>query len=587
VSTAAAPRSLVQTSYVDTDGVRHGASPDTVRTLTELLAVDDAPHAVPPTIVAWDGLGTIPLRVEGVRSDEARVHLVLEDGAPVEHHAPIDADGSVLLPPLPFGAHRAEVRIGGVTETTTVLAAPRTLGGSPVRRARRFGVFAPTYALRRADGDRGMGDLRDLRTLGEWAADRRAGLLATLPLLPTFLGAGQEPFDPSPYSPVSRLMWNEAYLDLDALPGGPSAPRPSPTADGLVDWRAQGALVRSALDAAVSALGDRGFDEVVAWARSEPHVHAYATFRAATEAGAGAPPDPAVRRRHLLGQWAMEQQLSALAVGLERHGQRLYLDLPIGTHRDGFDTWLHPELFVRDCSVGAPPDDFQPHGQDWGFPPMHPVVSRQDGHAHLRAALAHHLRHAGVLRVDHVMAVHRLWWVPPGASSADGAYVRYPADELYACLTLEATRAGAEVVGEDLGTVPGEVRRSLGRHGLGGMYARQFLPVQDPPLPRRRDLALLGTHDTATFASWWAEQGGGDTLHALDRFQQELGRSAARWVLANLEDQWAETEPQNRPGLGPDAYPSWRRRTARPVDDLGRGPADLIDSLHSSRGGRP
>ncbi|OWY61374.1 hypothetical protein B7486_64125 [cyanobacterium TDX16] len=112
--------------------------------------------------------------------------------------------------------------------------------------------------------------------------------------------------------------------------------------------------------------------------------------------------------------------------------------------------------------------------------------------------------------------------------------------------------------------------------------------MQDPPPPRRRDLALLGTHDTATFAAWWAEEGDGtDPLAALDRLQQELGRSAARWVLANLEDQWGEPEPQNRPGLGPEAHPSWRRRTARAVDDLGDGPADLLDSLHSSRGGRP
>ncbi|OWY59730.1 hypothetical protein B7486_73005, partial [cyanobacterium TDX16] len=137
----------MQTSYVDTDGVRHRASPDTVRSLTELLAIDEAPRLVPPTIVAWDGLGTILLRGEGSAADVALVRLVLEDGASVEHRLPIDADGSVLLPPLPFGAHHAEVHLGGAVGATTVLAAPRKLGGSPVRRSRRFGVFAPTYAL--------------------------------------------------------------------------------------------------------------------------------------------------------------------------------------------------------------------------------------------------------------------------------------------------------------------------------------------------------------------------------------------------------------------------------------------------------
>ena len=124
--------------------------------------------------------------------------------------------------------------------------------------------------------------------------------------------------------------------------------------------------------------------------------------------------DPAVVLRHRYGQWAMETQLGALRERLDRRGQALYLDLPLGVHGDGFDVWREPALFASAVSVGAPPDDFFTGGQDWGFPPVLPSASRADGHRYLRSALAHQFRHAGVLRIDHVMGLHRLWWVPDG-----------------------------------------------------------------------------------------------------------------------------------------------------------------------------
>jgi len=628
----------IQTSYVDTGGVRHRASADALLGVLGALGVevagrDDADRAraeleaqrgaqvLPTVVVAWDG----ELRLD-LPAGVGDVRLVLEDGQ--EH--PISER-------LPAGAHRLVVGTADGEQVVHVLAAPTRLPGSAVPRHRRFGVFAPTYALRRTEDDRGMGDLRALETLAVWADDHRASLVATLPLLPTFLGEGAEPFEPSPYSPVSRLAWSEAYLDLAALPGGAASTVPRADGRALVDWRHQSELVRRALDAALVALGDRGLADVEAWAATDTDAAAYATFRARTErdgpwstwAHTEVDPDPAVVRRHLVAQWAMDQQLGNLAGRLRARGQVLYLDLPIGAHPDGYDTWRHRSSFAPGVSVGAPPDGFFAGGQDWGFPPLHPERSRADGHAYLRACIAHHLRHAGMLRIDHVMAVHRLWWVPPGLGADQGAYVRYPADELYAAILIEAERVGAEVVGEDLGTVPGEIRRSLGRHGLLGMYATQFeLPVEPgigarPHTPRRRDLALLNTHDMATFTAFWTasdvdlreklglldEAGADDERqrravqrwavvewlategHKVDEARPEpvlqalvqvLGAGPARWVLLTLEDLWSEQEPQNVPGVGGDRYPSWRCRVAVPVDDLDTA-GDLLDCLHAAR----
>lgn len=641
----------VQPSYVDNGGVRRQAGTAALLGVLHALGVevrgpDDAARALAevegerrpseaPVVVALDGAATTSVEAG------AQVELQLEDGSAVQ--PTVSPDGTVTLSELPAGAHR--LWIDG-RAASHVLSSPTRLAGSRVPRRRRLGVFAPTYALRRHEGDRGMGDLRDLEATARWADEHGGALVATLPLLPTFLGDGAEPFEPSPYSPVSRVAWNEAYLDLAALPGA-SSPPPAGGAPGdvppLVDWRQQGVVVREALDAAAAALGDRGWAAVDAWGADRPDVASYARFRAATQRHGPWPTwptswqqgdltdaelDHGVERRHLLAQWAMDQQLGELAGTLQERRQLLYLDLPIGAHPDGFDTWHHRSSFATGVSVGAPPDAFFAKGQDWGFPPLHPARSQADGHAYLRACIAHHLRHAGMLRIDHVMAVHRLWWVPPGLPADQGAYVTYPAEELYAAILLEAERAGAEVVGEDLGTVPGEVRRSLGRHGLLGMHALQFeLPSEDgeaPPAPRRRDLALLNTHDMATFDAFWtaadvdlrAELGLLDDGEADDERQRRaaqrwavaswlartgdpvdrptapavlealvrhLGRGPARWVLLTLEDLWSEQQPQNVPGVAGDRYPSWRHRARIAVDDLPEV-APLLDCLHTARG---
>src|SRR5262249_39176471 len=158
--------------------------------------------------------------------------------------------------------------------------------------------------------------------------------------------------------------------------------------------------------------------------------------------------DPAVRR-HLLAQVLAAREIERLAAGLAAHDVGLLLDLPVGVHPSGYDVWCAPELFVPHVSVGAPPDDFFAAGQSWGFPPPHPAAPSREGHATFDASLAHQMRPAAALRVDHVMGLHRLFWIPDGIAPRDGTYVRGPGEELFAVLCAASHRLECRLVGEN------------------------------------------------------------------------------------------------------------------------------------------
>jgi 4-alpha-glucanotransferase len=229
----------------------------------------------------------------------------------------------------------------------------------------------------------------------------------------------------------------------------------------------------------------------------------------------------------------MDRGLTALAADLERRGQRLYLDLPVGAHGDGYDTWKERSLFAWGAGAGAPPDDFFAAGQNWGFPPLRPWAPGNAHLWHFRDMVRHHMRVAGILRLDHAMGLERLFWVPDGHEARDGVYVRYPREALFAVLCIESARSGCVVVGEDLGTVPDSIREEMDDRGLLGMYVAQFnQPAWDgAPLetPSHRQLASIDTHDTPTFAGW---------LHGLD-----IDR---RHVLGQVSDEHAEAARAER-----------------------------------------
>jgi len=313
-----------------------------------------------------------------------------------------------------------------------------------------------------------------------------------------------------------------------------------------------------------------------------------------------------VERFHLVAQTLARRQLGDLRQRLDDDGFRLGLDLAVGVHPDGYDTWSRPALFAEGMSVGAPPDEGFPSGQDWGFPPVLPEASRDEGHRYLAATIAHQAAVSGVLRVDHVMAWTRLFWIPHGFDVHQGTYVSYPHEELFAILALESVRNRCEIAGENLGTVPPEIDEALPRHRIWGMYLAQFQASKDPDLgpPTAADMALVGTHDTPTFAGWLAGVDIGERVrhglvaqeaipsvreersyatgrlaelldrsvdqpHAfLDELLQWLGRSNSPLVVPWLEDLWLEEVGVNLPGTRSSERPNWQRPMRRLLDEI-------------------
>jgi 4-alpha-glucanotransferase len=267
--------------------------------------------------------------------------------------------------------------------------------------------------------------------------------------------------------------------------------------------------------------------------------------------------------------------------------------MPVGVHPGGYDTWRFRELFVDAVSVGAPPDGFFQGGQDWGLAPLHPHRLREHGHAYPIACVRALCRHAATARVDHVMGLHRTFWVPHGLPATEGVYVGYPFEELYAVLCIESRRHGTQLVGEDLGTVPGGVRRTMAAHGVLRTFALQTqVDSEADPFAHVPSEAMVGmnTHDMPTFAEFWERDEDADAHRealaaalarrghavsdgpeALTACLVELARSEARAVIVGLEDMWWEHEPQNVPGTSTE-HPNWRRRARYGVEELDRVP---------------
>ncbi len=640
-----------------------------------------------PVVVAWQGRrddspGSFTIRIPARRRDDRILGAItLEDGGLLR--LPLSPADLVLveagevggeeyvalrapLPAgLPLGYHDLDLSVGDgrrqLRAAALLICAP--MKASPWESAvgrRGWGLFAPLHALWEDPGGEspavgeGLGEgpggegvtgaaapgLRLLDRLAEYVADHGGTVIGTLPLMAAYL---DRPYDPSPYSPVSRLFWNELYLEPPAGPAPTSVVRPY--ADGLFDPRSAMAAKKPVLEAGARAFfsdPDREPDELASFRERNPYADDYARFRALVARlgswtdwpdrlrGRDVRPDDYdrdVARYHLYVQWLAERELTAVKERAESRDVGLYLDLPLGVHPAGYDVWRERELFAVTASAGAPPDPLAAMGQDWGFPPLHPEACRFVRHRYFIACIRNHLRFARVLRIDHVMQLHRMYWVV-GPDARQGVYVRYPAEELYAILCLESRRFGSVIVGEDLGTVPRVVRRDMRRHGFPGMYVLQF-ELEDTDdgsalLPRpvpSGALASIGTHDTPTFAGWWtgrdaeirnelgqmddedaateiagrAELGrklaagldidhgaaeAGGTVHR--ELMRHMGRSDAGLVLATMEDLWLEPEPQNVPGSLREE--NWRRPARRPIQALGQpAVAAQLEELNRSR----
>jgi 4-alpha-glucanotransferase len=673
----------VQIAYQDAMGQHREASPES---LLAVLAALDAPvegmgdvleallarreelaaSLLEPVVVAWEGGPlALDLRLGSEDGSSIACHVDLEDGGrrawvfdPAALPAAADGTRRLTLPErLPPGYHHLRLSTARRAAEAMVISAPRRAFGAegdPI-----WGVFLPLYALR-TRRSWGAGDLSDLETLSGWVSSLGGGVVATLPLLASFL---DEPFEPSPYAPASRLFWNELYLDPRSLPEFAESQaaqrlvespefrreierlRESPR----VDYRELMFAKRRVFEEMAHrffARPSRRREELDRFVQENPEVEAYAAFRAVGDRRGEAWPswperlregslahadfDEEDRRYHLWAQWATAEQMRSLALEARRQGPGLYVDLPLGVGGASFDVWREPAIFARGASAGAPPDSLFTKGQNWGFPPLSPERMRERGYGYLISSLRHHLEHAGILRIDHVMQLHRLFWIPQGMGAKDGVYVRYPAEELYAILSLESHRHRAWIVGENLGTVPPEVSEGMDRHGILGMYVLQYelQPGSEGQLrePPAASVASLNTHDMPTFRSFWegrdadelaslgfytAEEAQGEkerrralrqgltsllpptpTGTPRDEAETEravlhdrlawLARSPARMVLVNLEDLWQESEPQNVPGTHTER-PNWQRKAKLGFEEFSTRP-EVVEPLRGMNG---
>ena len=574
-------------AHVDTAGRRHSASAATRRALLTALGAD-RPRPDPD-----DG----PLVV--VRG--APVALGHDERAPGRGHAEVELEdgtaracGDHLPADLPLGYHR--LHRGGWSRPLVVTPPrchlPAGWGG--------FGFAVQLYAVRSAESW-GIGDLVDLAALGRWAAGLGASTLLVNPL---HAGLPLLPIEPSPYFPTSRLFLDPLCLRPGHHPEGGTSPDLAAAARGLngerrIDRDRVAALKMAALERSFHARAIRG--DLDAALLHRPRLHDFGLFcalaerhgrdwrgwprplarRDPTALGAAAAELSERVRFHAWVQLELDRQMDDVGAALP-----LIRDLAVGVHPGGADAWLWQELMAPGVSVGAPPDGFNALGQDWRIPAFDPWKLRAAGYAPFIETLRANLRHGGGLRIDHVMGLQRLWWIPAGGGPAEGGYVRYPVDDLLGIVALELVRQEATVIGEDLGTVPAGLRARLRRRGL---LSYVVLLFEDRPPSRwpRQAMAAVTTHDLPTVAGLWdgsdleaqrriglpadaaanralverLRRDGGpgadaDVAAAIVHAHRRLAASRCALVAATLEDVAQVRERPNRPGSS-GASPNW------------------------------
>ncbi|MDG9716811.1 4-alpha-glucanotransferase [Streptomyces sp. DH24] len=607
---------------------------------------------LPPTVVCW---GTAAPAALAALPDGTRLRIETEQG---ETRAAADH--------LPPGVHRLTATApDGRTATAHLIAAPPRL---PTPRGRCYGLLVQLYSLlsRRSWG---MGDLGDLGELTAWAGRVvGAGFVQVNPLHAAVPGA---PTDPSPYRPSSRRFPDPVHLRVEDVPEFAHVADPD-RVRGLLERAARlreavlgkGALIdrdavwelkREALElirdvplgpgrraAYCDFLAEEGQaleDHATWYALAEVHGPDWHRWPAGLRDPRSA--DTARARAELMDRvdfhsrlaWLTDAQLTAAQRTAREAGMPVGIvhDLAVGVHPGGADAWAQQDHFAAGMSVGAPPDAFNARGQDWGLPPWRPDRLAASGYEPFRRLLRALFRYAGALRIDHVMGLFRLWWVPHDRPPTEGTYVHYDAEAMLAVLVLEASRAGAVVVGEDLGTVEPGVREALRERGVLGTSVLWFERDWDgdrrplPPDRWRADcLATATTHDlpptaarltgehvelrdrlglltrpfeeeraeaAADIGEWLdrlAELGllrGTGVGHGTTREEIEIQavhrfllRTPARMVGVWLPDGVGDRRPQNLPGTW-DQYPNWRL----PIADSEGRPVTLEELAASPR----
>ena len=627
----------VATWYEDWHRLRKDVSAESVAGVLGLLGVDaSSPSAIASSLAAVRSRddagrlpGTIVVRAGTSRALPAAGRVTLEDGAGISDLSEVPDD-------LPLGWHR----LGVGDQEITLVVVPTELPAPP----ETWGWMLQLYALHSADSW-GMGDLGDLR-----AFVGRAGRPGLVLLNPLHAGTPTLPVPPSPYAPSSRRFANPLYLRVSdtaeyrradpALRAKVDALKPAESE--LIDYSAVWQAKRAALEKLWPLAGEIDLS-------ADPGLLDFARFCALAELhGANwqewppefrRPDSPAVQAFtsdriafHAWLQRLIAEQLDAVNEAARDMPVGIVLDLAVGTDPSGADGWLLQDVLAEGVHVGAPPDAFNQLGQDWGAAAWRPDRLVETGYAAYRDMLRRIFASAGGLRVDHVAGLWRLWWVPPGMGATGGTYVHYDPEAMLGILALEASRAGAVVIGEDLGTVQPEVTEGLERMNMLGSAVLWFTRDYDEPdqdyLPAakypRNALATISTHDLPTAKGFLtgeqvrvrAELGQlagtvEDETKAADRDRAQLkamlraeglitaastddevvvamheflARTPCRFVTASLYDVLGELDQPNLPGTV-DEYPNWRMRLSHSLEEIAGDPRIArIAGILSERG---
>jgi 4-alpha-glucanotransferase len=579
----------IDARYIDATGNGQSVDADVIERLRGIIG--DVP-AEAPVLVRRPG-GEVPAGV-----------VELADGGElrVEGHLP---------PDVPLGYHRLHPDDGDA----------RRLIISPGRchlpdDLRAWGWAVQLYATRSRDSW-GMGDLADLRRVTDWSRGAGAGFVLVNPLQAVAPTEGQQA---SPYFPTSRRFRNPLYLRVEEVPGAAAAASEVERCakagralndDRLIDRNAVWALKGEALRA-IWAARPRLPEFEQWWSAAPDSLREFATWSVLVEEwgpdwrrwpGEYRRPDaPRVKefaqkrsdrvRFFAWLQWLTERQLQAACADLT-----VIQDLPIGVDPGGFDAWAWQDVLAPGVAVGAPPDEFNTAGQNWGLPPFVPWRLAAAEYEPFVEIIRSSLASGGGLRVDHVMGLFRLWWIPEGSGAADGAYVRYPSQDLLDIVALESHRAQALVVGEDLGTVEDSAREAMAEHALLS-YRLLWFEENDPTTWPRTAMAAVTTHDLPTVIGLWdgsdlqAQRAAGlepnesSTARIRERLaagaglaedadaeavvlgaHRLLSRAPCVLLSATLDDALAEPERPNIPG-GDDARANWSLALPRPIEEL-------------------
>lgn len=625
----AAARSLgIQTSYKNNEGVVISAPENTLKKLcSELCGIspDNADMAkrilalkhnellvekMPKSIVAWGGRlrpfhlqlpYDIQIEKLQFRTKDTILSFEILTRLKRKHRQTLQIQ---ITNKLQTGYSEISMLLGESLEAVSfVISAPEKLQSET---GHEWGPFIPIYALR-SDSDWGVGSFTELHAAAKICKKNGASFVSVLPTLAGNFDA--EDCDPSPYSALSRFFWNEIYLDVDAL------------------------LVKYPVAAAVEIRNSTEFQRQLTELRSADYVNyfrcyqlkkelllilskeffsnplpvAYADFLSNNplleKYVAYRSSDINEQKFHLFAQFETDQILAGFQQNL---GLKLYMDYPVGVNDSGFDFMHEPSNFLGSVSVGAPPEPVFQLGQDWGFPAFHPQKLKEKQYSYFIESIRQHLKYSKILRLDHVIGLYRIYSVPKNYGGKNGAYIRFAGEDFFAIAILEAVMASADIIGENLGTVPPKVNEILRDRNLKSMQILQLdLHFEPAALADKLDqnvLCALNTHDMPMFARFLkgedlAEVRALGILGAAhypvmqkERVEQlakwakifqeypvigalrYLSSSKCRYLVVNVEDFWGEEHPQNIPGTWKEV-PNWRRKMRIKVEDWEKNPA--------------